>query len=230
MDRSLDSPKTCPIGVDSCPIAAELKRLQEECRILTQQSQTDPLTGLFNFRYLMMALEREMERTRRTGLPTGLLMIDLDHFKKVNDVYGHQAGNEALKWASSIWRENLRRIDIACRYGGEEFSLILPSVRLSQAITAAERLRAVLENSPLVFDGRTIALTASFGVDVHRSRDKLSADDLIKRVDEFLREAKAGGRNRVCYEKVKAARAPSEITGDERAALFIGRWPKNSQG
>ena len=99
MDQLYDARKSCPLGVQECPVAAEVERLRSECEVLMQQSQTDPLTGLFNFRYLMMVLEREMERTRRTGLPIGLIMVDLDHFKKVNDTYGHQAGNEALQCA-----------------------------------------------------------------------------------------------------------------------------------
>jgi diguanylate cyclase (GGDEF)-like protein len=215
--------------VQECPVAAEVERLRSECEVLTQQSQTDPLTGLFNFRYLMTALEREMERTRRTGLPIGLIMVDLDHFKKVNDTYGHQAGNEALQWASNVWRNNLRRIDIPCRYGGEEFAIVLPGVRLSQALVAAERLRSVLANTPAVIDGRDISLTASFGVEVFSAKDNLSAHDLIKRADDFLREAKAKGRNRVCYEEDKVTSVPTEVTKEERAALFIGRWPKISR-
>ena len=123
-------------------------------------------------------------------------------------------------------RNNLRRIDIPCRYGGEEFAIVLPGVRLSQALVAAERLRSVLANTPAVIDGRDVSLTASFGVEVFRAQDNLSAYDLIKRADDFLREAKAKGRNRVCYEEDKVAGAPTEVTKEERAALFIGRWPK----
>jgi diguanylate cyclase (GGDEF)-like protein len=205
---------------------AEIERLKQECKVLAELSQTDPLTGLFNYRYLVAALEREMERTRRTGLPTGIIMIDMDHFKGINDTYGHQAGNEALKWAAKVWRQATRRFDILCRYGGEEFAIILPGIRLPQAVVTAERLRSMISSSPIFFDGTEVTLTASFGVDIFNVREKLSVDDLIKRADGYLRQAKTRGRNCVCYEEVKTASIPSEVTKEERAALFITRWSK----
>ena len=226
MGQSSDLRESCPLGVHDCPFIAEIERLKQECKELSELSQTDPLTGLFNYRHLIAALEREMERTRRTGLPTGIIMIDMDHFKGINDTYGHQAGNEALKWAGKVWRKTVRRFDILCRYGGEEFAIVLPGIRLPQAVLTAERLRSILASSPVNFDSREITLTASFGVDIFNVREKLSVDDFIKRADGYLREAKAQGRNRVCYEEVKTTTVPSEVTGEERAALFITRWSK----
>ena len=226
MGQSSHSNESCPLGAHECPFFAEIERLKQECRALAELSQTDPLTGLFNYRYLIAALEREMERTRRTGLPTGLIMIDMDYFKSINDTYGHQAGNEALKWAGKVWRSTVRRFDIPCRYGGEEFAIVLPGIRLPQAVLTAERLRSILASSPVAFDGREIKLTASFGVDIFNLKERLTPDDFIKRADGYLREAKAQGRNRVCYEEVKTTTVPSEVTGEERAALFITRWSK----
>lgn len=209
----------CPLGVEDCPLCAEVRRLQEECGHLQELVNTDPLTGLFNRRHLMNALDQEMERTRRTGLPTGLIMLDLDYFKRVNDTYGHPGGDEALKWTTGLWRDNLRRIDIPCRYGGEEFSVILPGTRHSVAIRVAKRLQTVLQNSPLLLLGQQVTLTASFGVDTFTSNEELSVRAFIKRTDHYLLEAKVKGRNLVCYRRPEPAKQTPEVTVDERAAL-----------
>jgi PleD family two-component response regulator len=110
--------KSCPAGDDKCTNLTEVKRLQEEIKQLAALVRTDELTRLFNFRYFNQALSLEMERTRRSGQPTCLIMLDLDHFKEVNDVYGHEAGNIVLRHISSLIRKTVRRLDIPCRYGG----------------------------------------------------------------------------------------------------------------
>jgi len=222
MPDPLCSLTLCPFGAEDCPVWAEAQRLQEECDRLRELAQTDPLTGLFNRRRMMIALDQEMERTRRTGLPTSLMMIDLDHFKRVNDTFGHQAGDEALKFASWVWRKNLRRIDITCRYGGEEFAIILPGTRLHTAVRVAKRLQAALQNAPVVLQGRKVRLTASFGVDAYTPRQELTVRAFIKRADRYLLEAKFKGRNRVCSQKPETAKQTLEVTMDERSALFGG--------
>jgi len=222
MQNPLCSLTACPFGAEECPICAEVQRLQGECERLRELSHTDALTGLFNRRYLMAALDQERERTRRTGLPTSLIMVDLDHFKRVNDSYGHQAGDEALKWASQVWRKNLRRIDILCRYGGEEFAVILPGTRLTAAVRAAKRLQNSLEKSPVTLLGRNVLLTASFGVDTYLHTEELTVRAFIKRTDRYLLEAKIKGRNQVCCRKPEKARQTMEVTIDERAALYGG--------
>jgi len=222
MQNPLCSLTVCPFGAEDCPLCAEVQRLQSECERLRELSHTDPLTGLFNRRYLMAALDQERERTRRTGLPTSLIMIDLDHFKRINDTYGHQAGDEALKWTSQVWRKTLRRIDILCRYGGEEFAVILPGTRLTAAVRAAKRLQTALEKSPVTLLGRSVALTASFGVDTYLHTEELTSRAFIKRTDRYLLEAKIKGRNQVCCRKPEKARQTMEVTVDERAALYGG--------
>ncbi len=217
---------TCPAGVNDCPALGEIQKLQHECKELAKQLQIDPLTRLFNVRHLFTALEHEMERTRRTGLPTGLIMVDLDHFKQINDTLGHQTGNKILQWVCRIWRERLRRIDIACRYGGEEFAIILPATRLAHAVRTAERLRGIVETSSLELDLGTVRITASFGVGAYTPEDELTVDTFIQHVDKFLLEAKALGRNRVGHPTTKPRPEPTEISAEERAMLFIGRWPK----
>jgi two-component system cell cycle response regulator len=222
MPDPLCSSTLCPFGAEDCPVWAEAQRLEKECDRLRELAQTDPLTGLFNRRRLMFALDQEMERTRRTGLPTSLMMIDLDHFKRVNDTYGHQAGDEALKFASGVWRQNLRRIDIFCRYGGEEFAIILPGTRLYTAVQVAKRLQATLASTPAVFQGRKVRLTASFGVDAYTPQQELTVRAFIKRADRYLLEAKFKGRNQVCAQKPERAERTPEVTMDEKSALFGG--------
>ena len=149
-------------------------------------------------------------------------MIDLDHFKRLNDDYGHEAGNKALQWSSDLWRSNIRRIDKPCRYGGEEFSIILPGSRLTQAARAAERLRIALEDAPLRLNGDVVSLTASFGVDAYGEREDLTVEEFIKRTDQYLLEAKSLGRNRVCFDESKVRAVSTEVMADEREALIWG--------
>jgi len=225
MQKPLCTLNVCPLGAEECPLCAEVQRLRSECAHLRELSHTDALTGVFNRRYLMTALDQERERTRRTGLPTSLIMIDFDHFKRINDTYGHQAGDEALKWASQVWLNSLRRIDILCRYGGEEFAVILPGTRLNAAVRAAKRLRAALEKTPVTLLGRSVPITASFGVDAYRHTEELTVRAFIKRTDHYLLEAKIKGRNQVCCRKAEKGKQTMEVTVDERAALYGGNIP-----
>ncbi len=213
----------CPAQIKKCPVVEELVELRAECRRLQEMIRRDTLTGYFNFRYLLEALSDEMERTRRTGLPTGLIMIDIDHFKQINDTFGHEMGNKALKWCTQIWRTNIRRIDIPCRYGGEEFAIILPSTRLAQAVRAAERLRLAIAATPLAIGDVQVTLTASFGVDVYTAKETLEPKEFITRADTFLLNAKEMGRNCVRYPGEGIEPASTELTQEEREALFPKR-------
>jgi len=208
------------MGYAECPVLLEVQALRDECSRLTELSITDPLTGYFNYRYMLQALDQEMERSRRTGLPTGLIMVDLDRFKDVNDTYGHMIGDAALQWACKVWRENIRRIDIPCRYGGEEFAIILPGTDLPQATLLAERLRKVLADSPLQLEDFSLELTASFGVSAFRGQTSATPQRVLDCADHMLIRAKAQGRNRVCSDLQPKRRSPTEVTPDERVALF----------
>lgn len=210
----------CPAGHEACALLEEVARLRRECERLKQLAITDPMTGFYNFRYLIQTMEREMERTRRTGLPMALIMIDLDHFKRVNDEYGHPVGDAALQWACHIWRENVRKIDVPCRYGGEEFVVVLPGTSLPHAVMLAERLRRKLAALPLRSETYTIPLTASFGVSGYHGEEPCSPEMLIEAADRMLLRAKAEGRNRVCSEVEVVRPRVDEVTADERAALF----------
>jgi diguanylate cyclase (GGDEF)-like protein len=162
---------------------------------LRQQAIRDGLTGLFNRRYLDETLEREIARAHRGGQPLGVLMIDVDHFKQFNDRYGHEAGDCVLKALGAILRRQVRAEDIACRYGGEEFCLILPGAPLEAAIARAEALRAEMSRLQLQHDGRTLgAVSLSVGVAAFPIHGQGGAD-VLKAADAALYQAKRAGRD-----------------------------------
>lgn len=196
----------CPAGNENCPNLAEVLRLREEVQQLAAQVRTDELTRLFNFRYFNQALSLEMERSRRSGQSTCLIMLDLDHFKSINDDYGHEAGNILLRNVAELIRKTIRRLDIPCRYGGEEFTIILPDTNLKQGVRFANRLRLIIKNSPIKVGDVMLGVEASFGVDVYNRGDRLSEKDFIEKVDALLYRAKQEGRNRVCHEEIKDRR------------------------
>lgn len=190
---------SCPAGDDKCTNLSEVNRLKEEIKQLAALVRTDELTRLFNFRYFNQALSLEMERTRRSGQPTCLIMLDLDHFKAVNDAYGHEAGNVVLGHISNLIKKTVRRLDIPCRYGGEEFTIILPDTTLRQGVRFANRLRLIIENSPAKTSDALLGIEASFGVDVYTKGDQLTEKEYVQKVDSFLYLAKQEGRNKVCH-------------------------------
>ncbi|MBL4572402.1 MAG: GGDEF domain-containing protein [Gammaproteobacteria bacterium] len=194
--------RSCPAGDDKCTNLSEIERLQEEVRQLAALVRTDELTRLFNFRYFNQALSLEMERTRRSGQPTCLIMLDLDHFKAINDAYGHEAGNVVLGHISSLIKRAVRRLDIPCRYGGEEFTIILPDTTLKQGVRFANRLRLIIENSPAKTSDALLGVEASFGVDVYMKGDEVAEKEFVKKVDSFLYLAKQEGRNKVCHASI----------------------------
>ncbi len=171
----------------------EVKILNAE---LQEQAIKDPLTGLFNRRYMEESFERELIRAKRNGESLSVIMGDLDYFKKVNDTYGHLAGDEVLKKFGELMKQNARGSDIYCRYGGEEFLLILPDISIEKAAQRAEKLRFAMESSPIVFNDLSISVTASFGVSTFpENGDK--RDILISEADKALYQAKERGRNQV---------------------------------
>ncbi len=215
---SLCTPPVCPQG-DACPMQTVLARLRSEVETLRALVHTDELTGLFNYRHFALALDLEMERSRRSGKPVALLMFDLDHFKHFNDRWGHEAGNMALRHVGRLIQNTVRRLDIPCRYGGEEFAVILPDTALHAASVLAERLRVVVAGAPVNWDGNLIPLTCSIGVDVHTAGDRDDARGFVRRADAWLMQAKRDGRNRVCHPIERAA---THVGSDERDLLLRG--------
>lgn len=159
---------------------------------------TDPLTGLNNRRYLDNHLTTLFSRSMARGRPLSLVITDIDRFKSVNDAYGHAAGDEVLKEFARRLRANARGADLLCRYGGEEFVLIMPDTSEELAAAAAEKLRAAIETEPFVVasSGQSISLTASFGL-AFRSASILTPHQLLNQADTALYQAKNGGRNKV---------------------------------
>ena len=171
-----------------------------------EQASTDHLTGLANRRRFERQLEREVARTARHGRPFSLITIDIDHFKQVNDTYGHEAGDEAIKTLARVLQQGTRGIDLAARIGGEEFAVILTETNLSGAVEVAERLRVSLKSIEIQSVGQ---IAASFGVAECPSQAE-TARELVARADAALYEAKREGRDRV-------ARA-SEVTSNSIVA------------
>ena len=159
-------------------------------------STVDGLTQIYNKRYFLENLERELSRARRYDRPLALVMFDIDHFKQCNDTFGHRAGDFILRELSDLVRERARKVDVVARYGGEEFALILPEIELKGAQSFAEKLRILVEATPFNFEGRKIPVTISVGV-ADLTPDVATYDDLIKRADARLYKAKSSGRNRV---------------------------------
>jgi diguanylate cyclase (GGDEF)-like protein len=166
---------------------------------LEQLATTDPLTGIGNRRRMTEQINKELERSRRFKHPLSLLMLDIDHFKTVNDSYGHEAGDRALIAVSKILAAGMRSVDMASRFGGEEFVLLMPETDIQVAGNAAERLRAQIAALQIPGDGgEMITLTISIGVaasDTHGTPD--TASSLLSRADKALYRAKHGGRDRV---------------------------------
>lgn len=166
------------------------KRLNE-----VREARTDMLTGLKNRRSFQEELSRLFAQRQRQGVVFSLLMIDIDHFKDFNDVYGHLAGDLVLRAVAQVLATTVRQMDLVCRYGGDEFAVICPGTTLDVAATAAERIRQAVANNPVALKNRQIQITASVGVaEVIRSE---VAEELIQRADEALYAAKHAGRNRI---------------------------------
>jgi diguanylate cyclase (GGDEF)-like protein len=184
------------------------ERLQQAIAELKQEATTDPLTGLYNRRYLWDFLRRELIRARRSGAPVALIALDLDRFKQVNDTYGHGAGDLVLKRAAEAILSNIRGSDIACRYGGEEILVVLPEAGLEIAHSRAEAIRAGLERARFEHEGRRFGpVTASFGIAVYPEHGS-DAEALVQAADRALYEAKRGGRNRVAVARAALLPAP----------------------
>jgi diguanylate cyclase (GGDEF)-like protein len=188
------------------------RQVREANTQIEKLSVTDPLLGIFNRRYLHEWLPQEAARSRRYGQPLSLVMADLDHFKKINDTYGHQSGDRVLRHAVDLARSALRVSDWIARYGGEEFVIVLPETALLGAQAVAERMRRMCSETPVELPETKLLVAASFGVatidGVAASNE--DADAMLREADKALYESKRAGRNRVtCGPKLPAAAAPT---------------------
>jgi len=169
---------------------------EQQFHTLMQTFKThDPMTDAFNKRAFLVEIEKEAGFARRHGQPLALVLFDLDHFKRVNDTYGHQAGDIVLRTVAQLVMDTKRKEDVFARYGGEEFAMLLRNTGLDQAFIAGERIRRLIEQMEVIHNGRRIPTTVSVGVavlDDHVAKPT----DLIERADERLYMAKRKGRNR----------------------------------
>lgn len=198
MPMSQDKPEhNCPNGDEQCSVWQELLLLRARVKKLENDVHRDELTGLHNRRHFNYAINQELERTRRTGHPTSLILLDIDHFKRVNDDYGHPIGDLAIQHVANAIVHGLRRLDIACRYGGEEYAIILPSTSIHTAIAVAGRLRQQIVSVPIILpQGRQLNLSASLGVSMASHKDQaVNSRTLVMQADQALYKAKNKGRN-----------------------------------
>ena len=173
----------------------ELKNTKEK---LLKMAITDELTGLVNRRYFMERLHHEFDRMKRYDTTYSLLMVDIDNFKKINDTFGHKAGDIVLKTASEAMKKSLRTSDIIGRFGGEEFAALLPEADMKAASFIAERLRKKVEESYIEYESSKIAITISIGVTQSNITDT-KIDEIIIRSDTAMYQAKKDGRNRISF-------------------------------
>jgi diguanylate cyclase (GGDEF)-like protein len=175
------------------PLFRRLRRTQAE---LIEVASTDPLTGCMNRRHLVDSAERELDRARRYGFPTCVLMLDIDHFKQINDRYGHAVGDEAIRSLVRSLLESLRSTDILGRMGGEEFAIILPQTGLEEGKVAAEKLRLAVAQEPVRFGNHAFGMTVSIGL-TEMSPEDDGFFDVLSRADQAMYLAKQRGRNQV---------------------------------
>jgi two-component system cell cycle response regulator len=173
-------------------------KLKHSLQLSLEMAITDQLTGLFNRRYMSRHLSTLIGNTAKTGKPVSFLIMDIDYFKQVNDTYGHDIGDEVLREFAQRISANVRGIDLACRYGGEEFVVVMPDTDMNFAYMVAERLRQAVADAPFHIgaDPGQLPVTISIGVTCSEGAED-TADSLLKRADKALYRAKRDGRNRV---------------------------------
>jgi diguanylate cyclase (GGDEF)-like protein len=190
---------------DMTAVAVETQRLLLATKKL---AELDGVTGVYNHRHFRALLDQEVERGRRLQRPVALAMVDIDYFKRFNDTYGHQAGDEVLRHVAQLTARVLRRSDAVARYGGEEFVVLLPGACTGDALPLAESIRAEVEKHPLTLSGipRPLHVTVSLGV-ASFPADAINGPELVAMADRGLYQAKSRGRNRACHAPSEAIRS-----------------------
>jgi len=209
---------TLTLSSDSRQTLETLREIVENNKKLTELSVKDPLTSLFNQRYFIEQLKVEMDRAKRTERPCCLIMMDLDNFKPVNDKHGHQTGDRLLKDVAQILLDTVRMVDIAVRYGGDEFAIILPDTSARNAVYLANRMCEALAE-----DERTkkYDVTGSLGLATYHFFDREDLEAFIEHADTAMYQAKSEGGNRVSiWESDRPKTRPTEVSREEKNALL----------
>jgi diguanylate cyclase (GGDEF)-like protein len=195
-DASGDVTAVCVTLLDATDTAIAYHQLERAMVSVRESARRDALTGVFNRRCFEERLSEEYYRTRRYGAPLSLVMLDIDHFKRVNDVHGHLAGDEVLRVIAARISEAVRMSDVFARYGGEEFGLILPQTEMPGALAVAEKLRELVAVAPVPYKDARLDITISCGV-AQAAAEHATYEELIRLADAALYRAKQAGRNRV---------------------------------
>lgn len=208
-------------------LASAEDKLQEQARVIESQAaeaRTDALTNAFNRRHFDDEMRRKAAELARHGRPVSVLILDVDFFKKFNDTYGHQAGDQVLKSVVSALRARMRTMDVICRYGGEEFAIIMPGTPIEDAKRATERARQAIEEAIVEFEGKQLKVTASCGVAMLLPGE--TTETLVKRADDCLYESKRAGRNCGHWHDGSACqRISSEVPAPPRTAAVAPPAP-----
>ena len=185
-----------------------IKRLHDEVNSakerLARLAVMDELTGLYNVRYLHQRLTEEWKRAERHREPLSVAMLDVDHFKQVNDRYGHDAGDAVLREVGVRLKSSVREMDVVTRYGGEEFAIILPTTHLAGALVVAQRVGHAIADRAFDVGGQSIRITASIGLALFPSRGVSTKETLLRSADRALYRAKSEGRDRICVYQEQA--------------------------
>lgn len=178
-------------------IEEQKEELEKKNILLKKMARTDMLTGLYNRMRFTEFVEQEIARARRTGEESCLIMLDLDHFKSVNDIFGHPNGDTILKWIAGVMKSQLRDTDILARFGGEEFTILLPGTSVEGAFNVAEKVRLAIEHCTFPGQMEKLKLTASFGITSLTADANATFDSVYREADKALYRAKDKGRNRI---------------------------------
>lgn len=185
---------------ESIEIIATIRDLSEKNKLMDEllvAAQKDYLTNLFNRRHFSEVINNEITRSKRFKRGFSLFMIDIDYFKNINDLYGHECGDLALMNISKLMQQNIRETDIACRWGGEEFLILLPETNLEPACYLAEKIRHLIEEFSFSYNSNIIKFTVSIGIYYLNHNDNLNLDSVVNEVDQCLYTAKSEGRNKI---------------------------------
>jgi diguanylate cyclase (GGDEF)-like protein len=206
---------------------AELQNKKRNVQLFLETreySLRDGLTGCFNRGHSLETLDGELRRARRSRLPLSILMFDIDHFKTINDLMGHLRGDDLLRAVGAQLTRILRSTDVRCRYGGDEFLVILPDTPLIGAQQVAESVRREMATLAMVMDGKTVPVTVSIGV-AAATPEELGATALVKRADDALYQAKRAGRDRYSVAGAPAAPAAPSVPQDIALSATGSREP-----